>query len=141
MTTEIDSASTAGWRDYAGFLAMATATVALLMLVGLLPTRRLGGEDAVAAMLAGCAVSLVGSILGTVPVALTRDRSMPQAMPAILGSIVLRLGAVIALGVVVATTWQFDPAPLVLWLVIAHAGLLIADTSFTLKLLNLPEKR
>lgn len=141
MTINSDSAATAGWGAYAGFLAMAAGTVAVLMLVGLLPTRRLGGEDAVAAMLAGCAVSLVGSILGTVPVALARDRSMPQAMPAILGSIVLRLGTVVALGVAVAATGQFDTTALVLWLVIAHAGLLITDTSFTLKLLNLPEKR
>ena len=99
------------------------------------------GEGAVTAMFAGCAIGLIGSILGTVPMLLTRDRSMPSAMPAITGSMFVRLVSVVVLGFALALTGRFDVNALLLWLVIAHGGLLVADSSLTLKLLHLPENR
>ena len=48
---------------YARFLGLAVAIVAGLCAVGWLPTRRLAGAEAVAAMVAGCAIGLLSAAL------------------------------------------------------------------------------
>ena len=114
---------------FARFLALALGMLALLLVLGYWPTRRFG-EPAVLAMLAGSAVSLVASLVGAVPVVLTHGVPLPQSMPAVMGSIALRLAVVLALGLAVALSGWLPKAPFLIWLAISHAGLLVADTTF-----------
>jgi ABC-type spermidine/putrescine transport system permease subunit II len=114
-------------RQYAVYLAFAVGTVALLLAVGQWPTRRLGGEVALAAMVAGCGASLAGSLLGSVPIWLARGIGLPAVLPAVLGSLALRMAVVIGFGVALVVVAGFETTPLLLWLAISHGALLVGD--------------
>ena len=55
--------------EYLRFLAWVAGTAVLIALVGALPTRRLGGEEAIPAMIAGCVIGALASAAGGIPVA------------------------------------------------------------------------
>lgn len=126
----------AGWRVFLQFLLLAGAVVVLLLAVGFVPTRRLAGQAGLSAMLAGCLVSLVASLVGTVPVLLARRRSHVEMVPAALAATATRLGVVVTLAAAVALSGVVASKPLLLWVVISHAGLLIPDTLLSIKVLS-----
>lgn len=123
-------------RVFLQFLLLAGAIVVALIALGYLPTRRLAGEAGLAAMLAGCLVSLVASLAGTVPVFLARHRSHVEMVPAALVATATRLGVAIVLTTAVALAGSIATKPLLLWVVISHGGLLIADTMLSIKVLS-----
>lgn len=126
----------AGRRVFVQFLLLAGAIVALLLALGYLPTRRLAGEAGLAAMLAGCLVSFVASLAGAVPVLLARHRSHVEMVPAALLATATRLGVAVVLAVAVVLSGLIAARPLLLWVVISHAGLLIADTLLSIRVLS-----
>ena len=115
---------------YPRFLRNAMGILASLFALGYLPTARLAGTEGVRAMAAGCGVSLVGSLVGTVPFLVSRSKTAVEALPAVIGSIALRMVSVIALATAVALSGLFAVKPLLLWVVISHVGLLVADTLY-----------
>ena len=125
---------TAG-RRYLLFLAALLGLTLVLLAVGYLPTRSLGGEAALPAMLLACGVCFVGSAVGGVPIA-TAARRRAEANPGIEGlklftaSMVLRLLLVAALAG--AVIWLLGPErkPFLLWLAISYLVLLAADTGY-----------
>lgn len=117
---------------YLRFLAWAVAVTALLVLLGWVPTRRLGGEGAVPAMLAGCAVVILASALGGVPVALVRGGPAAR-MQAVLLSMAVRLGAVVILAVAAVLSGWFPRKPLLLWVAISYVAMLVVDTRYALQ--------
>lgn len=123
---------------YARFLAYGLATVAALVAVGYLPTRNLGGESAIPAMLAGCGLAFAASLAGTVPLLLARGRRPQERIPPLLGSMALRLTAAIGLAVAAALSGLFTVVPLLVWLLLAHLGLLAADTHYALSHVKAP---
>jgi len=114
--------------SFGRYLALVAATAAALVVVGYLPTVRLGGEGAVPAMFAGCAVSVVASLFGSAPLLLIRGRTPADGVNAVLGSIVVRLATVVMLAVAVALGGLFANMPFLLWVAISHAALLVVDT-------------
>lgn len=122
-------------RPYLSFLSLTAGIVVALLAIGLIPTRRLAGDEAVTAMLAGCAISFAAALLGTVPVILARGQAAPATVPAVMASIAVRLGAVIVLGVAAAWSGWFETVPLLIWLVLSHAALQVADIRFTRQVL------
>lgn len=130
-----DLKATALGAPYLRFLALTLGTVAVLMVVGLVPTRHLAGESGALAMVAGCAIAIVGALVGTVPVVLARERAAAETVPAVLLSIVLRLGVVVLLAFAAMRSGWFEPAPLLLWLVLSHAFLQVADLRFVKQVL------
>ena len=58
--------------EYLRFLGWAVAVGAAAALLGYAPTRRLGGEGALPAMVAGCAIGVIASAVGALPVADSR---------------------------------------------------------------------
>ena len=128
MTQTIETGIPAA--SYPRFLGNAAGILASLLALGYLPTARLAGDEGVRAMAAGCGVSLVGSVVGTVPFLLSRSRTAIEAMPVVIGSIALRMAAVIALASLTALTGLFAVKPLLVWVAISHAGLLVADTVY-----------
>lgn len=126
---------TSGWVIYGRFAALAIAVTALLAALGLLPTRRLAGDEAVGALLAGCAIGLAASLAGAVPVLLARGVETGQATPIAMMAMSVRLVLVIALGLIAAGSGLWAPKPLLVWVVISHAGLLIPDSLLSIKVL------
>lgn len=123
-------------RRYLRFAATAAAVAAGLVAVGWLPTRRLGGDGAVAAMLAGCGISLAAS-LGS-GLVMTRGAGRVGAQPAAplfraLGGMGLRLAAVVVLGFAAGLSGYFPPVPLLLWVALSYLALLVVDTRFALE--------
>lgn len=117
---------------YLRFLAWAVGVAAAAALLGWLPTRSLGGEGAVRAMLAGCAVSVVASAVGGVPIALARGKAPAARMPALLMAMGVRFGAVVILGLAAVLSGLFDRAPLLIWVAVSYAAQLVVDTRYAL---------
>ncbi len=109
---------------YARFLALIVAVAVGLCAVGWLPTERLAGPQAVSAMLAGCAISLLSAaVAGFMLIAVEGDTPPVRMRRAFLAMIV-RLIVVLALGIAAALSGEFARSPLLLWLAIAYVALL-----------------
>ena len=113
-----------GTRRYARFLGLAVVIVLGLSAIGWLPTRRLAGDGAVAAMLAGCAISLLsaalaGWLLIVVP-AETPEARMQRGFLAM----VIRLAVVVVLGMAAALSGELARQPLLFWIGTAYVALL-----------------
>ena len=130
MTPNNEDGITAVGGSSSSFLKLAAVILVSLLVLGALPTIRLTGKEGLWAMVMGCGVSLVGSAAGTVPLLMSRGRTQVEALPSVLGSIVLRMAAVIALAAAVALSGLFATKPLLVWVAISHLGLLVADTIF-----------
>jgi hypothetical protein len=131
--TRGEPGSTAG--AFLGFLALTGGIVVGLMAVGLIPTRRLAGDGALGAMAAGCLISFAAALVGTVPVMLARGQAAPDTVPSVMASMALRLGAVILLGVAAVWSGWFENGPLLIWLLLSHTALLVADVRLTKRVL------
>ena len=109
---------------YARFLGLALAIVVVLMAVGLVPTRRLGGDDAVTSMAAGCAISFVSAALAAwLLTAVSADSPAARMQRAFL-AMVARLGVVVVLGLAAALSGEFARMPLLFWLATSYVVLL-----------------
>ncbi len=124
--------------SYLRFLVWAVAAAAVVALLGWLPTRWWGGDEAVAAMLAGCGVSVLASALGGVPIALARraDQTAPAApaarLQALLMAMAVRFGAVAVLATAAVLSGLFLRAPLLIWVAVSYAAELVVDTRYAL---------
>ena len=109
---------------YLRFLGLAVAIVAVLMAVGVVPTRRLAGDAAVLAMALGCTISFVSAGLAgwllTVVNAATPEARMQRAFLAM----VVRLAVVVVLGVAAALSGAVERMPLLFWLAATYVALL-----------------
>ena len=109
---------------YLRFLGIALAIVAVLMAVGVVPTRRLAGDAAVPAMAMGCAISFLSAALAgwllTVVTAVTPELRMQRAFLAM----VVRLAVVAVLGLAAALSGVVDRMPLLFWLAATYVALL-----------------
>lgn len=122
---------TTGLR-YARFVGLAGLSAALLAGVGYLPTRRLGGDAALLAMLAGIAISLAGASLAAWPlVAIRRIEPMARLQAAML-AMAVRLLAVIALGAAAALSGAVARAPLLFWMAASYVALLPLEVKLAL---------
>jgi hypothetical protein len=109
---------------YARFLGLAVLIVAGLCLVGLVPTRRLAGDGAILAMVAGCIISLVSAALaGWLITAVGADTPNARLQRSFLAMMV-RLAVVVVLGVAAALSGTFERTALLVWIAIAYVALL-----------------
>jgi hypothetical protein len=118
--------------SYLRFLAWGIGTTVAAALVGWIPTRRLAGEEALPALIAGCVVALLASAIGGVPVVRTRSRpdAMRRGPTAALAATGLRLAATVVLGAAAVLSGWFAVRPLVVWIAIAYVVLLVVDTRY-----------
>jgi len=110
-----------------------SVSAAALILMGLLPSRRLGGTAGFEAMLAGCGVSLLASLIGALPVVRSEPGHSAQNIPTFMGAMLLRLAAVVFLTFVAAMQGIFALKPLILWVGISYVAFLPADSYITLR--------
>jgi hypothetical protein len=131
--------STRGRRAAAGylrFLAWSVALVALAFAAGYLPTRAWVDGLARRAMLAGCAIGLLASWLGAIPVALAAARGSAGGQQVVFGAMALRLLIVLALVLPAALSGWFARPPLLVWVAVSYAVLLAVDTRYALAALK-----
>lgn len=109
---------------YARFLGLAAAIVVALCALGWLPTRRLAGSGAVAAMFAGCGISLVAAALsGWLLVVVPGDTPEARMQRSFL-AMVVRLAVVVALGLAAVFSGEVTRQPLLFWIGTAYVALL-----------------
>ena len=119
-----------GRSEVLKFLGWAATLLAGLIAIGSYPTYRTGGSEAVIAMLAACGSSLVASLVGAVPILRAREKAPQEMLPAVMGSIVVRLGLAVVLAGALAWSQWFVIKPFLTWVAISHLALLIADTQY-----------
>lgn len=117
--------------QYLRFAAAALGATLLLALLGYWPTKELAGPPALAALVAGCTVSFLASVIGGLPLFFRREGAMPIFNA--FASMGLRLLVVVALGTVAALSGRFPTRPLLLWLAIAYVALLAVDTAYAVR--------
>ena len=119
--------------EYLRFLAWVAGAAVLIALVGALPTRRLGGEEAIPAMIAGCAIGALASAAGGIPFVRRRATGPAANLAAMMISMMLRLAVVIALGAVAVLSGGLEKTPLLLWIAISYVALLGVDVRYALR--------
>jgi hypothetical protein len=125
---------TAAAAEYLRFLAWAVLVGAALALLGYAPTRRLAGEEALPAMLAGCAIGVLASAVGAVPVMLARrPGSRTAPLQGMLVSMAARLAAVLVLGLAVGLAGWFETRPLLLWIGLGYVAQLALDAWYVVR--------
>ena len=116
--------SVTGSARYVRFLSLAVAVVIGLCAIGWVPTQRLAGSAAIAAMVAGNAISLLAAALaGGLLIAVgaaTAEARMQRGFLAM----VVRLTVVVVLGAAAVFSGEFARAPLLLWIALAYVALL-----------------
>lgn len=118
-------------RLFFGFLALSAALLTTLLLLGYLPTIRLSGTEALPSMFVGCGIGLFAALVGTVPILLSRGRPPSETVASVMLSITFRMGAAVLLTVAAFQFETFVQAPLVIWVVLSHSVLLVADIRLT----------
>jgi nitrate reductase gamma subunit len=109
---------------YARFLGLAVAVVVVLCTIGVVPTRRLAGDEGVAGMFAGCAIGLMSAALaGLLLVAMAAETPEAQMKRSFL-AMTVRLAVVVALGAAAALSDVFPTQPLLLWIGFSYMALL-----------------
>ena len=107
-------------QRYARFLGMAVAIIIGLCAVGWLPTQRLAGPGATAAMVAGCTISLLSAgFAGYLLTAVRADTPQVRMRRGFLAMIV-RLVVALVLGLAAALSGEFATSPLLFWLAMAY---------------------
>lgn len=124
-------------RAAASWLVASAGTIVVLGLVGWWPTRGSAGEPGVAALAAGCAVALAGSLAGALPVLAAVARGGARRPQAVAGwAMALRFGATVAGALTVALGSGLPRRPLLLWVALGYAALLVVETRWMLRRLG-----
>ena len=111
-------------RRFARFLSLAIAIVLVVGAVGVLPTRRLAGEEALPALAAGCFISLVSAALAGVLLIVVGAETPNARMQRAFMAMTVRLAVVLVLGVGAALSGEFARIPLLFWLATTYVVLL-----------------
>lgn len=120
-------------RLYLRLATLLLVTGGALVLLGWLPTRRLGGTAGLHSMLAGCGVSFLASMIGALPVIRSEEGYSAQTITIFMGSMLLRLAAAALFTFVAAIQGIFDLQALVLWVGISYLAFLPVDLYISLR--------
>jgi hypothetical protein len=118
---------------YARFLGWAAATVVALLLLGYLPTRRLGGERALVAMAVGCGIGWLSAALGGWPLLRAARRTPNERLQGMLLAMGVRAVVAMGLAALAIAASDLDRRSLLLWLAIAYGALLALEVRFSLE--------
>ena len=126
-------ATTSRISRYARFLSVAVAIVIGLGAVGWLPTRRLAGDGAVAAMVVGCGISLLSAALaGWLLIAVNVDTPEARMQRGFL-AMVVRLAVVAVLGLAAALSGEVARQPLLFWIATTYVALLPLEVKLAIQ--------
>jgi hypothetical protein len=120
-------------RRYVRFLGLALGIVAALIGIGWLPTRRVGGAEAPVAMVAGCAISLMGAAVAGWLLIAVSPKTPEARMQAAFLAMVVRLIVVAVLGLAAVVAGTFERTPLLFWLAVAYIALLPLEVKLAIE--------
>jgi hypothetical protein len=120
-------------RRYIKFLGMAVAILAVLLALGVQPTRRLAGDSALLAMVVGALISLVGASLAGWLIVAT-DASTPTArMQKASLAMTVRLVTAVVLGAAAVLGGSLERTPLLFWLATSYVALLPIEVKLAIE--------
>jgi hypothetical protein len=119
--------------EFLRFLAWAIAVGSAAALLGYAPTRRLGGEGALPAMLAGCAIGVIASAVGALPIVLSRRPGAPASPLQGLIAMGARAGTVLVLGLSVGLSGWFESRPFLIWIALGYVAQLALDVWYAVR--------
>lgn len=119
-------------RQYGTFVASAAGLTLLLIALGVWPTSRLAGPEALGALVVGCFVGFAACALSTLPAALM-EPTPGNAVLLSLAGIGIRFGVVAVAAVVLVLTSGLPTAPLLIWIGFSYLALLPLETRFILR--------
>lgn len=126
----------AGWRravrNYVRLLGLLVVIAAALLMLGWVPTRKLGGPEGITAMVAGCGLSLAGSAIGALPIFWAERRERVPGPSSILASVALRFVLVLAAAAAVALSGVVERVAFVVWVGVSYLAFLVADVRHAL---------
>jgi hypothetical protein len=109
---------------YGRFVGTAVLVLLALLIVGFFPTRRLGGDAAIPAMVAGASIGfLSAAVAGWLLVAVSAPTPTVRMQRAFL-AMVVRLAVVAVLGLAAALSGELAQTPLLIWLATTYVVLL-----------------
>jgi hypothetical protein len=124
-------------RAAGGFVLLAGGVILLLVALGWLPWRRLGGEQGTASLVTGSAIAFLGALLGALPVlgAIASPGARPTPVVAA-WSTAARMGGTVLLSLVVALGTGLPRRPLLIAVGLGYVALLVVETKWTLRWLR-----
>ena len=123
------------------FAMVAAGVTIVIAALGYVPTRRLGGPDALPGMAAGCAISLIASLIGAIPLALRTPGDDTSGPLAALTATGVRFLVVLMLALSAALSGWFDRPALLIWVAISYLLLLVADTTYAVRMTATVKKK
>lgn len=133
--TTADSAHGSG-RSLARFVGMAVLLTCGIGAIGYVPTRRLVGEVAAAAIGLGSGASLVGAICGAAVLVARRGSPAREIGSVVIQAMLVRMMVTAALAAVAVVAKAAPVAPLLFWVAISYVSLLTVDTLFALRIVS-----
>jgi len=103
---------------------VAFAVTVGLVVLGIVPTRRLAGHQGLHGMLAGCGIGLVSAALAGFLIVIFPGDSPEAKMKRSFVAMTARLAVVVVLGVAAVFSGMFSLSPLLLWMAISYIALL-----------------
>ncbi len=127
------SASRSPNAEYLQFLVWAVAIGVAAALLGYAPTRRMGGDGALPAMIAGIGIGVIASAVGAVPILLARrSGGAPSPVQGLLAT-GIRLAVLVVLGVSAGLSGMFETRPLIVWIALGYAAQLALDVRYAVR--------
>ncbi len=120
-------------RSYLRFVLFLCLVAVGTLGLGFVPTRALGGSDAVRGMFIGCGLSFVGSLAGGLPLAVGAGRPLQARGAYLLASMAIRMLVVLGGALVVLLTMQVARPALLIWVAISYLAFLAIDIGYALK--------
>lgn len=119
------------FRTYLKFVSLLTSVAVALIGIGWLVAPKFGGSETVTAMLWGCGLSWIASLVGGLPQIFT-DKA--DAAPGILalGSTAIRMGVTLAGVLIVALGTENSIPSFLLWVALSYIVFLVVDVAFVL---------
>jgi hypothetical protein len=120
-------------RRYLRFAGLAVLVVAVLLGIGFVPTRRLGGATGLPAMAVGVLCSLAAALLAGWLLVSAQPATPTARMRLAMFAMSVRVASVLVLGLAAALSGVVARAPLLLWLALSYVVLLPLEVMLALE--------
>jgi hypothetical protein len=120
-------------RRYLRFWGLALLVVAALIGIGFFPTRRLGGDEAVPAMVVGCLISLTSAGVAAWLLVTANNAAPTARMQNAFRAMFVRLAVVAVLVVAAALGGTLARMPLLFWVAASYVALLPLEVRLAIR--------
>jgi hypothetical protein len=111
---------------------MAAGVIAVLCAVGIVPTRRLAGDEGVSGMFVGSGIGFISAAFAGLLIVTVAGDSPEAKLKRSFLAMMARLAAVVVLGAAAVLSGMFAISPLLLWIAIAYMALLPLEVRLAL---------